>query len=438
MTCRSATRKSCSRRSPPGTSDRFGRFATARRSKAAPANRRPRRVRLLPYANLKLLAGASGQWGAGAWTGTYGFELGSTFSGQAVDFAKHVVDLGYTGSFVPLPRTLDDRPRFIGAPHHPLTVEARLGAGVIQPFGPLALSGCFFGGNQTLPFVEGGPWDVRGQAFIRSIPENRLGGLGGTRFYAFNLTLAKAVYARPLLPRELGTKEFVGNLDFAINTAKGALSDTYLAQDPAVVAAGSALPTIQDALDALKREVQSIPAATAPVVSDLGRASRTVASIRNGSALAGTLAGTILPRLEDDLASLSKALDAQSSARILALRDRLAEARRALAESLSGPVKDAARKRADQRAARDFSAAESVLRTVLYELNVYSVAPVAIFDAARVWPSGAGTQYAAGVGARLSLVNVNVTLGYAANPRRSPGQPVGAVFFQLDVSNLFH
>ncbi len=416
----------------------FGSFRLFRYGASLEGGQQQTAAGAAPYCDLKFVASASGQTGAGAWTAAYGLEIGSTFSGQGVDFAKHILDLGYTAAFVPLPRNLDDRPRFIGAPHHPLTLEARLGAGIIQPFGLVAPAERFFGGNQTLPFIEGGPWDVRGQAFIRSIPENRLGGPGANGFYALNLTLAKAVYARPLLPRELGTPEFVRNLDFAINTAKGTLSDTYLAQDPAVLAAGTALPAIQDALDALKRELESISSPSAPVVSDLGRASRTVASIRNGSALTATLAGTILPRLEDDLSAWSKTLDAAASARILALRQRLSDARRAMADSVSGPAREAARKRADQRAARDFSAAESVLRTVLYELNVYSIAPVAIFDAARVWPSGAGTQYAAGGGARLSLVNVNVTIGYAANPRRGAGQSRGAVFFQLDVSNLFH
>ena len=108
-----------------------------------------------------------------------------------------------------------------------------------------------------------------------------------------------------------------------------------------------------------------------------------------------------------------------------------------MADSVSGHQREAARKRADQRAARDFSAAESVLRTVLYELNVYSIAPVAIFDAARVWPSGAGTQY----GGRRRAVEPRQCERHhrlRANPRRGAGQSRGAVFFQLDVSNLFH
>ncbi len=386
--------------------------------------------------DLKTLASVSGRSGAGAWIASYGFELGSPISGRTVNFARHIADIGYTASFVPLPKSPGDRPRFIGNPHHPLTIEARLGAGIIQASGPVPLSERFFGGNQKLPFVEGAPWDVRGQPFIRSIPENRLGGAGGTRFYAFNLTVAKAVYARPLLPRELGTREFVGNLDFAIHTAKGALADAYLAKDPSLLAVRDALPEIEKVLDELKQELEPLPAG--PAIADLGRALRTAASIRGGSVLAGALAGTILPRLEADLANLAQSLAPPAAARIIELRQRLAAARQAMSASLSGPTRDAARKRAEERAGRDLATARSALDTVLYELNVYSIAPVAIFDAARVWPSGAGAQYAAGAGMRLSVVNVNFTLGYAVNPRPASGQGRGALFFQLDVSDLFH
>jgi hypothetical protein len=75
---------------------------------------------------------------------------------------------------------------------------------------------------------------------------------------------------------------------------------------------------------------------------------------------------------------------------------------------------------------------------MLYQLNLYSVAPVAIFEAARVWPSGTGTRHALGGGVRFSLAVVNFTDGYAANPRRPPGEGSGAFFLKLDVTNLFH
>jgi hypothetical protein len=79
-----------------------------------------------------------------------------------------------------------------------------------------------------------------------------------------------------------------------------------------------------------------------------------------------------------------------------------------------------------------------VLNAFLYELNIYSIAPVAVVDVARVWPTNTGTRFAVGGGARLSLVNMNFTLGYAANPKRQRGEGPGALFVSLDVSDLFH
>ena len=119
-------------------------------------------------------------------------------------------------------------------------------------------------------------------------------------------------------------------------------------------------------------------------------------------------------------------------------KDALDAARTTLAGSWVTTKTKPARDRANAHAEKDFSVAEGALNTFLYRLNAYSIAPVAVFDVAQVWPSGVGTRFAVGGGVRMSLVNVNFTVGYAANPRRSPGEGPGAFFFQLDVSNLFH
>jgi hypothetical protein len=73
----------------------------------------------------------------------------------------------------------------------------------------------------------------------------------------------------------------------------------------------------------------------------------------------------------------------------------------------------------------------------LHELNIYSISPVAIVDAARVWPVGEGVHYGVGPGLRLSLVNANFTVGYGFNLRRSDRESIGAIFFKLDVTSLF-
>jgi hypothetical protein len=81
--------------------------------------------------------------------------------------------------------------------------------------------------------------------------------------------------------------------------------------------------------------------------------------------------------------------------------------------------------------------AETVLNSILYTLDSYSVAPVAIFDVARIWPELHGTRYALGGGMRLSIVNANFTCGYAFNPTHANHEGVGAVFFKLDFTDLF-
>jgi len=366
-------------------------------------------------------------WSSGTWTASYGLEIGDAF-------AKQVADLGYKVTLSPRPRQAADRANYIGIAHRPLTVEARLGAGVILPFGAVPFSERFFGGNQKFAFLAGSPWDVRGQPFLRSVTDNRLGGSGGTRFYAWNLTVAKAVYGRPLVPRELGTAEFVENLDFAIKTAEGELSDAYLAKDPQVTSPAAALDQIAGALDALKTAADPLPAALA---SDLGRAARTVASMRQGAVLGSVLATSILPKVEADLTQLESTLGADAAGRVATLRLQLESGRQVIARGQSDPAYAAARKRADAAAARDFQPVEKILDTILYDLDIYSIAPVAIFDVARVWPSGAPAQAAVGGGLRLSVVNLDFTLGYALNPKPAPGLGRGAFFIQLDGADLF-
>src|SRR5947209_15842775 len=111
--------------------------------------------------------------------------------------------------------------------HKPWDLEMRAGAGVIQRMGQVPVVERFFGGNKVQGFINGDAWTIRSGAFIRSIPENRLGGLssnglfGGTRFYSGNLTVAKALWGRSLLPKELARDpDFLPTLHGAIETAR--------------------------------------------------------------------------------------------------------------------------------------------------------------------------------------------------------------------------
>ena len=420
------------------------------------------------YGDLKILSGIEGRVGMNAFASSYGFQLGSTFSGRSVDFIKHIVDVKYSGGFTPLPRylkhqdavQLDDRPDFIGRHHGLLSVEARLSGGLIQNFGRIPSVERFFGGNQSYPFIDGQPRDIHSGPYIRSIPENGLGSansavaFGGTSFYSLNLTVGKGIFGRALLPRELGTSDFVNNLDFGIKTAKGELSDTYFGRDPAVVAATASVSAIKDQIDSLLKEVPtfSFDAATATVVapiiksltSHLRIASLTADAIlhKNKGSETSIFLNTQIPAIQSSLEKLRFTLrdSAQSSvpAQVESRLKSMETSRQELATEWTSANTGAARSRANAHAEKDFSVAQKVLSTCLYELNAYSVAPVGFFDVARIWPSQEGTRLGVGGGVRLSIVNVNFTLGYAANLRYRAVEGPGALYIKLDVTDMFH
>jgi len=427
------------------------------------------------YGDLKFVGGLEGQSGGSAFAASYGLQLGTTLENRTVDFVKHVLDVRYSFAWLPMPRyrkppDVDDRPKFIGRDHRPITLETRLNAGYIQQFGQVPTTERFFGGNQLLrPFIDGQPWDIRGEPYIRSIPENELGssqpsfGFGGTRFYAANFTIGKAVFGKSLLPKELGTPDFVNALEnVGIPTAKGELSDTYFGEDPQVKVASDDVSAIRDRLAVLKSDLASLNNSQAsttisPILkrltSDVNVTLMTAKAIADQKKINQTpiFMNTQIPKLTADMDKLNQALTVSDQSPLgafassvaaanhfNAIRNELDQARQTLVTHWQTLNPAGARQRADAHAERDFAVAERVLDTFLYQLNIYSVAPVGIFDVARVWPSGVGVRYAVGGGVRLGLASVNFTVGYAANPSRLPGEGPGALFFKLDVTNLFH
>jgi hypothetical protein len=80
---------------------------------------------------------------------------------------------------------------------------------------------------------------------------------------------------------------------------------------------------------------------------------------------------------------------------------------------------------------------EPVLDAFLYKLNAVTVSPLGMFDAARLWPDRNGTRYGIGGGVRVTVVNFNMTFGYAVNPDPKPREGRGAFFFKMDVTDIF-
>ena len=99
-------------------------------------------------------------------------------------------------------------------------------------------------------------------------------------------------------------------------------------------------------------------------------------------------------------------------------------------------------KAAARKAANDIAFVKRTLNTLFKDLNIFSVGPVAVFDAASIGPARGGlggSRIGPGGGIRLELASsVNFTLGYAWNVNRQPGEGKGALFVSIGVRDLFH
>ncbi|MEK6299469.1 MAG: hypothetical protein AABO41_02010 [Acidobacteriota bacterium] len=400
------------------------------------------------YGALKAYIGATGSAGRYSFSGSYGLQAGTLGASTSVAFVKHVVDLSSTASFLPKETT--------GAGFHkPLNIEARVAGGLIQRLDKVPVAERFFGGNETQNFIAGDTWQIRGGPFIRSIPQNRLNGtntaapVGGSSFYSVNLTFSRPVWGRPIIPKEMAEDpEFFPAVEAAKATARQALIATRKNGLPAFTRVIDHLSTLNPDLKQIDAIVKAVPSdapedladAAADVQDDLA----IIGEILNDqSTLPSKLDGFIkvdrstITKLLEHLDSLSEALnDAGQTVpggQIKIARDSLATKKASFVAELNQVDFSEATRLADQ----DMQSIDSVLRTFLHELNLVSVSPVAIFDAARIWPDRFGTRYGIGGGVRLSLVNFNVTLGYAVNPTPRLQEGRGAFFFSMDVTDLF-
>jgi len=146
---------------------------------------------------------------------------------------------------------------------------------------------------------------------------------------------------------------------------------------------------------------------------------------------------SLLTDLRNNLGELIGALDAAhadaESRQAKAIRDSLAAQQPRLVTELNGLDFSEAVRLADA----DMQAIEPVLNSFLHEINIIAINPVGIFDVARIWPDQFGTRYGIGGGVRVSLVNFNVTVGYAVNPHPHFQEGRGAFVFSMDISDLF-
>ena len=116
---------------------------------------------------------------------------------------------------------------------------------------------------------------------------------------------------------------------------------------------------------------------------------------------------------------------------LLALATRVEAHRQNIATQISRI--DIARTRAIAR--QQLSFPRRTVKTMIEDMDVFSISPVALLDIAYVSPR---SYYAVGGGLRLTLASsVHFTLTYAYNPRRLKGDAPGALLFSLGFTNLF-
>jgi len=89
-----------------------------------------------------------------------------------------------------------------------------------------------------------------------------------------------------------------------------------------------------------------------------------------------------------------------------------------------------------ERAKTEFKLPKRAIDAFTNEMNLMSISPLVIFDAARIGPqlssAAGGLRYGIGGGVRFGLAShVNFDIGYAVNPNPKPWEGRGAFFFSM-------
>jgi hypothetical protein len=397
-----------------------------------------------PADDLKIYAGASLQRGRQSFKASYGLKLGQAATGARVDYAKHIADVAYEVRFLP-------------RDHRPIELESRFTAGAIQNLGAIPAEERFFGGNRQRDFLLGDAWEIRASPFIRSFPQNRLdrvapgAPIGGERFLSLNFTGGFTAWHRALVPEAIAaSSEFRPLLDGALQTARNTLEVYWTSQDPAFAGALRLAPI--QALGSLRLRSNEIKSAVPPDLEDrfgecdfeLTLAEGGVKQLTGSSGFDQKAALSSLVAQDGD-GSLDHLLACVADLRAPLgagfadpMTQTLGGAQTAIRGALARIDVDAAR----AKAARDLAFVTGTVNTLMDEVNLFSVSPIAIFDLARIGPqtssAGGGFRYAIGGGVRFSLLNtLRFTAGYAFNPNPKPWEGRGAAFASLDIVSLF-
>jgi hypothetical protein len=399
------------------------------------------------FGTLKLYVGLDSNLRNQVFSISYGLELGARDPAAGVDWRKHIADVRHE-FWYPL------------GDHRLLELESRLTAGLLDIPGRIPLPERFFGGNHEELFIPGESWQIRANPVVRAIPGSRFynsaDGAGADRFVNYNLTAGYTIWRRPLVPSELTqNQQFQSLLSGQLTTATSVEQIHYATRDPHYRNLVEALVPLQADLADLKTEILAAQSAHPGQFADQFKAC--ISAINMAALRANSAAG---------------AKDFQQYGLISALlsvdphEDRLGRVTRACTQNLDTaldikPGVESPEARVDgdrqnmenefakidkadavKRANGEISFVRRTLDTLFREVNLASVGPVGIFDLARIGPAApgdSGLRYGPGAGIRFGLSSVmNLTVGYARNIRKGPGEGNGNVFMSLNVRDLFH
>lgn len=379
---------------------------------------------------------------------SYGLQAGTRGATTAVDFVKHVTDIGYNRRWL---FKDTEKTQF----HKSFSLETQFTGGAIQILGRLPVTERFFGGNLAPNFIAGDSWRIRSGPVIRSIPQNRLnassslGDIGATSFYSVNLTASHTVWGRAIIPRELTADEgFIQGLNAQRNSLQNLIFTARLKNLPSMRQLVEQVAPLEAEATKLNSLVKKLPPeGLDPVPDELQEA---IGELTDSLELFINVhlgdKDNMPTRMQDMLSFLSDVIT-QTEALRLALRNAQLTV---LSEQVESSKNALSREQArlteqfnridvtdiDRLAREDTRLVNSVLDSFLNEINLFSLSPVAVFDVARIWPNRSGTRFGIGGGVRMNIANFSLTVGYAVNPHPKFNEGRGAFFFSMDVTDL--
>lgn len=393
-----------------------------------------------------LFVGVTGRQRQQAFTASYALMFGATGGGFHGDWRKHVGDIAHE-FWLPI------------GDHRLFELEQRLTLGRLQILNVAPVTERFFAGAGDLSLSPSDDWRIPVGPRVRSIPTNRfaLSGSGGDSFVAYNSTTALTVWRKPALPAELLDEPgFQSALRSALTGAHATLDAVYRSNDPSFQQIKTSLPDVVaqlkriEAAAAAARSSQALPDAAFEPCEEALHASRSAAdqAVADKPAQAYGWVKEMLPEGDNALATVVSTCGVDLVAALRGAGAATGDLEpastdlRTMSSTIEMRFAAIDNDKWSARASADLAYAQRALDVILNQLNITSVSPVFVFDAAHLGPAGddpyGGTRYAIGGGIRLTLAStVNMTLTYAANPRRRADEGSGAVVFALTMRNLF-